>query len=198
MYLYRHLSMQPAVGVGQGPPAIGELVDGIQQLKSDVGTNIMLFLQSRYFTLDPQTTGIVGSIGYIAVTPEALKKAGAQLEGLLTAAQQLGELPAGNIALADVNDTMKVLQAQPPEFYHIVVVDSRAKAKTLAQVGTNYAVLQPRLTGVAAAGAAEKGGLTTATLIGAAAGALVGGIAAGPVGAIVGGVAVGALLSRAA
>jgi hypothetical protein len=203
MHLYQHLAAPPR---GQGrlaqeAPAIGVVSsDGVQELRDDVAGNVMMFLQNRYVVLDPQNTGVAGSTGYIAVTPESLNKANIQLEGLPTAAQQLQELPAANIALVSVNDTQAVLAAQPPELYHLVIVDSRAAAQTIGQAGSTWAVLKPRM-GAGAGGAAptstssSKGGLSAATLIGAAAGAAVGALVGGPVGAIVGGLAVGAIVN---
>jgi hypothetical protein len=203
MYLYRNLALSvPAPRerstLGQEAPAIGVIVDGTQQLRDDVAGNILLFLAPRYFLLDPGNTGAAGATGYVAVSPEKAVASGAQLEGQRTAGQQLGELGAQYIALVNVDDTMKVLQAQPPELYHMVVVDSKAAAQTLAQPGTNWAVLQPRGGGAGAAAASSsstKGGLNAATLIGAAAGAVVGALVGGPVGAVVGGLAVGAIVN---
>lgn len=201
MHLYQHLAAAPrAEGrLSQEAPSIGVISsDGVQELREDVAGNVMTFLQNRYVVLDPQNTGVAGSTGYIAVTPESLNKAGIQLEGLPTAAQQLQELPAANIALVSVADTMAVLAATPPELYHLVMVDTRAAAQTLAQSGSAWAVLKPRM-GASGGGAlapttSSKGGLSTATLIGAAAGALVGALVGGPVGAVVGGIAVGAIV----
>jgi len=205
MYLYGHLTPGSAESsrgtLGQEAPAIGEIVDGTQQLRADVASNVITFLQTRYFVQDPTNTGFAGALGYLAVTPESLNQAGIQLEGLPTAGQQIAELPASSIAVVDVNDTMAVLAAQPPAQYHVALVPSRDAAKTLAQPGTNWAVLQPRMGGggamtTTAPSTAGGGGLTTATLVGAAIGAGIGALVAGPVGAIVGGLAVGVIVNR--
>jgi len=203
MHLYQNLAAPRGQGrLSQDAPApsIGTIAsDGVQELGADAANNVMLFLQNRYVVLDPQNTGVAGATGYIAVTPQALNQQGIQLEGLPTAAQQLQELPADQIALADINDTLKLMQGQPGELYHLLVVGSRAAAQTLAQQNSAWAVLKPRLGSGAGGGAitpvaSSKGGLSTATLIGAAAGAAIGALVGGPVGAVVGGLAVGAIV----
>lgn len=198
MHLYRHISAPRPFALGQDSPAIGVIVNGRQELKEDVAGNIMMFLSPRYFMLDPENTGVAGSTGYVAVTAEKFVASGAQLEGQRTAGQQLGELSAQYIALANVGDTMAVLQGQPPELYHIVVVDSQAAAQTIAQPGSMWAVLQPR----GASGGqtttpttTTKSGLSSATILGAVAGGVVGFLVGGPVGALVGGVALGAIVN---
>lgn len=140
MYLYDFSSRGT---IGQAP-AIGEIVNGTQQLRSDVASNILTFLQNRFLLIDPTSTGVAGSVGYVAVTPEGVRAAGAQLEGLPTAAQNIGELSAQYIPLVNIADTMAVLQAKPPSLYHMIIVDSQAAAQTLAQPNSNWAVLQPR------------------------------------------------------
>lgn len=201
MHLYQNLAAPRGQGrLSQEAPAIGTISsDGVQELGADAANNVMLFLQNRYVVLDPQNTGVAGATGYIAVTPQALNQQGIQLEGLPTAAQQLQELPADQIALVDINETMKLMQGQPGDLYHLLVVPSRAAAQTLAQPNSAWAVLKPRLGAGGGGGTAitpttSKGGLSTATLIGAAAGAAIGALVGGPVGAIVGGVAVGAIV----
>ncbi len=198
MHLYRTLSAptRAAGRVGQGP-AIGDVVNGTQQLHEDVAANIMMFLQNRYFTLDPVNQGLQGATGYLAVTPEKILQSGGQLEGQQTAAQQLAELGAEYIALASVPDTQAVLAAQPVELYHIVVVDSLAGAQTLAQPNSNYAVLKPRLsaTPTKATTTTTSAGLSSAAILGAIAGAVGGFLVGGPVGALVGAVAVGAIVN---
>lgn len=173
--------------LGAMAPTSLPAVNGAQQL--DVGTagGIMAFLQDKYLLPMPGGSGEITN--WIAKPAEYLASQGYQLEGQLTASQQLQSLQPGMVAVANLDDVKSVAMGDVIQDFHVSVGPS-SQASSMAAPGSNYAVLWPlsNVPGASAGGEEEQPKSMalpiTLALVGGGGGALVG----GPLGAIVGGI----------
>jgi hypothetical protein len=179
MYLEAEISSLGAMSSSN--PA---LVNGVQELDSGTAAGIMAFLKDKYFipdALQPQTPGVSN---FTAVPGEVVVSQGYQLEGQQTADQQLMAMPAGQVAVANLDDVKAVALGQSLNGFHVTTSDA-ATAAGYAKAGSNFAVLWP-LGGVAAG--AEKKKSMVKPLVGAVIGGGAGALVGGGVGAVVGAV----------
>lgn len=175
MYLEAELS-----SLGAYSPS-SSLVNGVQELDSGTAAGIMAFLKDKYFIPDPLQPQTPGVSNFTAVSGEYLVTQGQQLEGQQTADQQLMSMPAGQVAVANLDDVKAVALGQSLSGFHVTTSDA-ATAATYAKSGSNFAVLWPL--GGAATEAPKKSMVKpiVGAVIGGGAGALVG----GGIGAVVG------------
>lgn len=177
MYLEADLSAQA--------PTSLPVVNGAQQL--DVGTagGIMAFLQDKYL-LPASPAGDVTN--WIAKPAAYLASQGYQLEGQMTAAQQIQALGGDLVAIVNLDDVRSVAMGDVIQDFHVSIAPA-SKAASLAPAGANFAVLWP-LTPVGSSTGSEEPAKKsmvlpiTLALVGGGGGALV----AGPLGAVVGGI----------
>jgi hypothetical protein len=178
IYLEAELS-----SLGAYSPSSPALVNGVQQLDPGTAAGVMAFLKDKYFipdALQPQTPGVSN---FVAMPGEYLVTQGYQLEGQQTADQQLMAMPAGQVAVANLDDVKAVALGQGLNGFHVTTSDA-STAAGYAKSGSNFAVLWPL--GGAAEEAPKKS--MTKPIVGAVIGAAGGALVAGGVGAVVGGV----------
>ncbi len=188
---YDYLKGPSALSAEQ--PAFGEVVGGVQTLSPAISNTLMQLLVGRFLMVDSTQPG-VGAQNVIAVTPEEYKKAA----GIDPTGPNAAELikNSSSIALANLDDVFLLIQGKPPALLHITLADSSAAAQTYAQSGSKLAAV--RKTGMATTTTEEKKGIKPIAFVGAAVGAVVGGLAAGVPGAVIGGLGAGILANQMA
>lgn len=179
LYLEAEISTLGAMA----PPSF-PAVNGVQQLDPGTASGVMAFLRDKYFIPDAAQPSTGGVFNFTAVSGEYLVTQGQQLEGQQTADQQLQGMPAGQVAVANLDDVKAVALGQPVTGFHVTTADT-ATAAGYANAGSNFAVLWP----LGAAGApAETKKSMVKPLVGAVIGGVGGALVGGGIGAAVGAV----------
>lgn len=172
------------------------VVSGIQQLSPGLADDVLTLLNKRVMVTDPNLPTAKGVWNFIAVTMAQLAALGLQTsEATKNAGAYIAGLPAGNYALANVNDALN-LKLGNDNIFHFTVATADA-VPIMAGPGSTLAVLSPLAGGAVtpAAKPEEKKFSIVTPLLGAGVGLLVG----GPVGAAVGGgIGIGIEVLRAA
>ncbi|GMV18598.1 MAG: hypothetical protein AMXMBFR56_68220 [Polyangiaceae bacterium] len=160
------------------------VVSGIQQLSPGLADDVLTLLNKRVMVPDSSIPVAKGVWNFIAVTMAQLAQLGYKTsEATQSAGTYIASLPAGNYALANVNDALN-LKLGDESIFHFTVAEAAA-VPVMAGPGSTLAVLSPLAGGAVtpAAKPEEKKFSIVTPLLGAGVGLLVG----GPVGAAVGG-----------
>jgi len=170
--------LEAELGLGAQAPA------AIQQLNPGTAMAVMTYLGDKYLQLDATQPPGGGAFNYIALRGSDLAAQGIQLEGKLTAAQEIQALPSGQYALVHTDEVQAIVTNQWTGALRVTSAPAEAAAQLAT--GQDLTILWPLGTSVASPTPKKS---MAAPIIGAVIGAGGGALVGGGVGAIVGGVA---------